>query len=217
MRRIEPWAHPPEPTTESHRIRFGEDAATWAGSIAAVILAFAVGFVVGGVVFNVTQSNVLVGLVWIAIAVGASVLWGARIAALFVIPTGIAAVTGELIGTAPVDPAFYATAGTVSPVLLVALGLEQWSLRQQAKTPFEIVLFIVLLLYAVTSVGATLYGSGACASSSVSCVDLIFSIHLLPNAAFDASAADLAGSGIAGALTALLTLAVIAHREGPET
>ena len=194
----------------------GPHPRNWLGSVAAVVIALVVGAAAGGLTFQVTQSVLVVSIAWAAIGLIACVLWGARVAALFIIPTTIAAVTGELTGTAPVDPAFYSTAGTIAPVLLVALGLEQWSLRREANTPFEKVLFVLLLLYVIVSIGASLYGSATCSSSGSGCLNVIFSIHILRNAYFDATATDLTASGIAGGLAAMLSLAAIAHKVGDE-
>ena len=116
---------------------------TWTGSVATVVGVFVVGQVIGAGLFDLSDSHVVVSMFWVVVAAILSALWGRRVAVLFILPSAAAFVTNELISTSPVSPGFYSAASQIAPVILLALGLEEFSLRRQARTRFELVLFAV--------------------------------------------------------------------------
>jgi hypothetical protein len=190
-------------------VRLKRTPSTWTASIATVLVVFVAGQVVGAWLYDLSGRHSVVAAFWVVVAVILSALWGPRLAVLFILPSAAAFVTNELVSTSPVSAGFYAAATQVAPVLLLALGLEEWSLRHQARTHFEKVLFIVLLSYIVLAVGAGLYGSGVCDATAGSCRDLLLEWHVLGGTYVILTAANVAAAGIAGGLVAIAGLAAL--------
>jgi len=187
---------------------------TWTGSVATVVGVFVVGQVIGAGLFDLSDSHVVVSMFWVVVAAILSALWGRRVAVLFILPSAAAFVTNELISTSPVSPGFYSAASQIAPVILLALGLEEFSLRRQARTRFELVLFAVLLFYVVVAVGASLYGSAVCTGDL--CQDFVIDWRVIGETYVILTAANLTAAGIVGGLVAIAGLAVVAGAEvGP--
>jgi hypothetical protein len=182
---------------------------SWSASVVTVIGVLVIGTAAGGALFNLSGSETVVASFWAALACALSLAWGYRLAVLFIVPSATAFVTNELVSTSTVEPEFYSAVTQVAPVLLVALGLEAWSLRRYAQTPFEISLFVVLLAYVVLAVCASVYGSASCDASGEPCQDILLQVHLFDSTSIILTAANISAAGLAGGLVAIPALALL--------
>lgn len=157
--------------------------------------------------FGRTGSVLSSVALFVLVGAALSALWGMRTAVLFVLPLTALAITSLVFSLQPVQPAFYSAAAQVGPVLLLVLGLEQRSLRQEARSTFEIVLFLVLFLYVAAAIVTALYGSAVCSDSSTTgCRNTLLRLEV-GQVAVLFTAAGVTAAGLAGGLVAAIGLA----------
>ena len=177
------------------------------------------GLLAGGWLIDQTLSVLSLVALWLGLALAFSVWWGLRLALLFVVPLSLGFVAGAIAGPEPVDPAYYSAVTQVAPVLLLVLGLEQRSLRDEVQSSFELFLFVLLLGYVAVALVSALHATAVCDSDDGGCIDVFFRHHLVGVTDFGITAASMSAGGLIAGLTGAVALSVLGARTsamGPE-
>jgi hypothetical protein len=175
-------------------------------------LALPAALIAGAWVFERTESDVAVIALWVGIALGFSFLWGLRLALLFVVPFTCGILGGVIAGGYAADPAFFGSATQVGPVLLLVLGLEQRSLRDEVNSPLEMFLFVLLFGYVALAILTALYGSAVC-HGQAGCDHILVEFRVVGIVGYSITVVSLTAGGLVAGLSGALSLSFLSARK----